>query len=121
MPDGLETQILSFLGNLFRIPSSWLTFPAIISNLIIPFILTSYAFYKLLEKIRIFGYNTGIYMIIAVIFALILLPFGPLVAIAAAGFIGIVALTSWTSRIIFVALLIIFYFVVLPYLSTINF
>jgi len=121
MVNGIETQIYSILSSIFRIPSEWLGFPAFITHIIIPFILMSYAFYKLLEKLRIFGYHTGIYTILAIVFALVLLPFGPFVAVGAAGFIGVVALTTWTSRIIFVALLIIFYFVVLPYLSTINF
>jgi len=121
MASGIETQIYSILSSIFRIPSEWLGFPAVLTYLIVPFIIMAYAFYKLLEKLRIFGYHTGIYTVLAVVFALILLPFGPLVAVGAAGFIGVVALTSWTSRIIFVAILIIFYFIALPYLASINF
>ena len=121
MASGTDTQIFSVLSNIFRIPAEWLGFPAILTNIIVPFILMTYAFYKLLEKLRIFGYHTTIYVALAIVFALILLPFGPFVAIAAAGFIGIVALTTWPSRILFVAILIIFYFIVLPYLASINF
>jgi len=113
--------IISILSGIFRIPQEWLGFPAVLTYLIVPFIIMAYAFYKLLEKLRIFGYHTEIYVILAIVFSLILLPFGPFVAVGAAGFIGIVALTTWPSRIIFVAILIIFYFIVLPYLASINF
>ena len=119
MADAFDFQsILSFI---FRVPESWLTFPIIVTNIIVPFIIVTYAFYKLLEKLRIFGYHSGIYAVLAVVFALILIPFGPLVAVAAAGFIGVVALTTWTSRLIFVGLLAVFYFLVLPYLTSLHF
>jgi hypothetical protein len=121
MANGLETQIFSFFSNIFKVPEAWLGFPAFITNIIIPVVLMSYALYHLFQKIRIFGYHTGVYAVLSVIISLFLIPLGPLVAIVAAGFIGMFALTTWTSRIIFIAILIALYFIVIPYLSTIRF
>jgi hypothetical protein len=115
------SSVFSLLSSIFRIPSAWFGFPAFITNILIPFILMTYAFYKLLQKLHIFGYHTGIYMILAVIMGLVLLPVGPLAAIAAAGFIGMFALTTWKSRILFIVILIVVYLFVLPFLATIRF
>lgn len=115
------SSVLSVITSTLRIPTEWFSFPAILTNLIIPFILVAFAFYKLLEKIKIFREHGTIDLILAIVFALVLIPIGPLAAIAAAGFIGVVGLQSWKSRIIFVLILIFAYFVAIPFLSTIRF
>jgi len=120
MTTGYESQILSFLSNIFRIPEEWLGIPLFITNILIPVILMSYALYNLFQKVRIFGYHTGIYAVLSVVISLFLIPIGPLIAIVAAGFIGMFALTTWTSRIIFVVILIMLYLIVIPYVSTIR-
>jgi hypothetical protein len=112
------SSVLSFLSSIFRIPTEWLGFPAFLTNLIIPFILMAYAFYSLFLRIRIFGYHTGIYVVLSAIFALVLLPVGPLFAIIAAGFIAMVGMQSWKSRIIFVVILAVIYLVAIPFLAT---
>ncbi|HLC39694.1 MAG TPA: hypothetical protein VJJ76_02325 [archaeon] len=114
-------QIISAISGIFRIPEAWLGFPAFFTHLLIPFILVSYAFYKLLQKLKIFGYHTGIYTVLSFIFAFVLLPIGPVVAIAAAGFIGVFGMETWRSRIIFIAILIAAYFLIYSVLPTIKF
>lgn len=120
MANGLDS-IISIISSIFSIPQAWLGFPAFITNIIIPVVLMSYALYHLFQKVRIFGYHTGIYAVLSVIISLFLIPVGPLVAIIAAAFIGMFAFTTWTSRIIFLAILIALYFIAIPYLSSIRF
>jgi hypothetical protein len=115
------TSVYSILSSIFRIPTEWFGFPAFITNIVVPFILMTYAFYKLLEKIHIFGYHSGIYTVLAVVFSLFLIPIGPLFAVLAAGFIAMFVLESWKSRIIFVVILLVFYLFVIPFLSTLRF
>lgn len=115
------SSVYSLLSSIFRIPSTWFAFPAILTNLIIPFILVTYGFYQLFLRLHIFGYSTGIYLVLSAVFAFVLIPFGPLAAIAAAGFTAVVGLQGWKSRIVFVVILIFVYFIVIPYLSTIRF
>lgn len=115
------SSVTSILSSIFQIPSAWFGFPAFITNIIIPFILMSYAFYKLLEKLHIFGYHTGIYAVLAVILSLFLIPVGPLFAVIAAGFIAVFAFQTWKSRIVFFAILFAVYLLVIPYLSTLRF
>jgi type IV secretory pathway VirB2 component (pilin) len=112
------SSVLSFLSSTFRIPTEWLGFPAFLTNLIIPFILMAYAFYNFFLRIRIFGYHTGIYVVLSSIFALVLLPVGPLFAIIAAGFIAMFGMTSWKSRIIFFVILAAVYLFIIPFLAS---
>lgn len=115
------TSVYSILSSIFRIPTEWFGFPAILTNIIIPFILMTYALYKFLEKIHIFGYHTGIYAVLAVVFSLFLIPAGPLIAVIAAAFLAMFGFETWPSRIIFVAILFIVYFFAIPFLSALRF
>ena len=115
------SSVVSTISSIFKISPSWLTFPAIITNVIVPFILMAYAFYKLLGKLKIFRGHATVDAVLAVIFAFVLLPVGPVAAIGAAGFIGMFGLDNWKSRILFILILAAFYFVALPYLSSIKF
>ena len=98
-----------------RIPSYWLNWPDIISYIIIPFILIWFAFYKLLEKIHIFERNGFLNKIMATVFAFVCLQFGSIASMGAAAFIGIISLNTWKSRILFFALIAIFYIIYLYY------
>jgi hypothetical protein len=115
------TSVYSLLSSILSIPSAWFGFPAFITNIIIPFILMSYALYKLLERIHIFGYHTGIYAVLAVVISLFMLPAGPLIAIIAAAFLAMFGFQTWPSRIIFVVILAVIYLFAIPYLSTLRF
>jgi chromate transport protein ChrA len=114
------SSVYSLLSSIFRIPSEWLQFPLILTNVIAPVILLAFAFYKLLEKLRIFREHSTIDAILSILVALVLIPIGPVAAIAAAGFIGMFGLRSWPHRIVFVLILVVFYFIAMPYLSSIK-
>ncbi len=115
------SSVFSILSSIFQIPAAWFGFPTFITNIIIPFILMTYALYKFLEKIHIFGYHTGIYAVLAVVISMFMLPAGPLIAIVAAAFLAMFGFQTWPSRIIFVAILFVVYFFAIPYLSTLRF
>ena len=117
----ITDTIVGFVRQIFFFPESWLTWPNILPYVIVPVFLNWFAFYKILERIGIFGYRKGINGVLAFTISFCLIPIAPITLFFSIATIAFIGLRGWKARIIFFAILIAFYVFVLPYLSTIKF
>lgn len=111
--DGVE-EIAYILG----LPSGWLEMPSLLTNVILPFGFGAYAFYLFLGKLRIFGTGGIVNTLLALVLSLLTLRLGQMslfISIPAIVFWG---MESWINRMIFVALVLLLFFYLLPYLTT---
>jgi len=114
----ITDSITNTIQQIFFFPKEWLEWPGVLPYVIIPVALNWYAFYKILE--RIFGYSKGINAVIALVISFFMVPIAPVTLFFSIATIAFVGLRSWKARIVFFALLISFYIIVLPFLYTVK-
>ncbi|HKZ45444.1 MAG TPA: hypothetical protein VJ343_01945 [archaeon] len=119
-PQEIIDAIINFIHSIFFFPKDWLAWPTILSAVILPVVLLWYAFYKILERLGIFRYKRGINAVIAGVISFLMIPIAPVTLFFSVGAIALIGLRSWKSRIAFIAVFLIFYFLVMPFLSTIQ-
>lgn len=100
------------------LPYNWLTWPDILTHLIIPFGFNWYAMYGILDRLRIFGPGSITNKVLATVLAFVLIPIAPLAALASAGFIGLVMMEGWKKKLLFLIGVIILFFFLIPLLYT---
>jgi len=107
------------VSSFFDIPQSWLSSPAaLLTNLIIPFIVLWFGVYYFLKEMRIFGYKEGVHLILGFLISIVSVGLFKLGVIG--GVIGAVVLafslryTSILLKVLIIGGYIILVFVVIP-------
>ena len=111
----------NIVSSIFSIPSSWLASPAaILTNLVIPFLVIWFGVYFFLREMRMFGYGEGVYVILGLLVSIVSVGWFKLGVIG--GVIGAVALafslkyTGLLVKLLIVGGYAVLVFVVIPYL-----
>jgi hypothetical protein len=110
--DGIE-EISYILG----LPSEWLEMPLLLTNVILPFGFGAYAFYLFLNKLRIFGEGGIVNTLLALVLSLLTLRLGQISLFITIPMIAFFGIESWVSRLIFIALIFLLFFYLIPAIS----
>jgi hypothetical protein len=107
------------LSYVLGIPSEWFEMPLILTYVILPFLFNSYAFYIFLNnKLKIFTRTGIVNVILACILSLMIIRLGQVSLFVSIPIIAFFGIQSWTMRIIFIALMLLLFFYLIPLISS---
>lgn len=102
------------LAKILSIPIGWLEMPSLLTNIVLPLIFNTWAFYSFFNKLRIFGERGIVNILLASILSLLSIQLGEISLIITIPAIMLFGMESWSSRVILLFVLIFLFFFIIP-------